>query len=297
MIRVIYNANARGGRVKRRKAALLRALESRVGEFEWVETASTEEGMAAAQSAEGDDIIVAIGGDGSVHTVVEGLWAGGCRASLGVIPLGTGNDFAWGMGIPTSIDAAVALLAAGPRRTVDLGWAELDDSSGFPFANAIGIGFDAAASIQSRKRKFLPGVLRYLVSSLETLARWEAPRASVVGEGLSWDDRLMFATFGNAPRSGGGFLITPSADPSDGRVDLCVVRELGVAKALAVIPRVMRGTHGDVDEAGLFSGMSFEMRIDRPVPVHADGEIVSTGCRRASISIRPGALRVVAPKR
>lgn len=296
MIRVIYNGNARGGRVKRRKAAVLAELESRVGEFEWSETATTEEGVAAARKAEADDIVVAIGGDGSVHTVVEGLCAGGCRASLGIIPVGTGNDFAWGMGIPTSVERAVELLAEGPRQVVDLGWAELDDAPGFPFANAIGIGFDAAASIQSRKRKFLPGVLRYLVSSLETLARWEAPRASVTGEDLIWNDRLMFATFGNAPRSGGGFLITPAADPRDGILDLCVVRALGMAKALAVIPRVMRGTHGDVDEAGLFSGVSFQIRIDRPVPVHADGEIVSTGCRQASISIRPGALSVVAPK-
>lgn len=296
MIQVIYNAEARGGRIARRRDEIRRLLDERVGTVEWIETTSTEQAIQVVSEASQDQVVVAVGGDGSVHTVVEGLVAGGSRAVLGIIPVGTGNDFAYGVGIPAKLPEAIDVLAAGIERRVDLGWAELDDMPGFPFANAIGFGFDAAASIQSRRRKFLPGVMRYLVSSLETLAGWRAPLARVEGKGLAWEESLMFATFGNAPRSGGGFLITPDADPADGQLDCCLVRKIGVARALAVMPRVMRGTHGSVEEAHLGRGVGFRLTASEPLPVHADGEIVSTACSSAEISIRPGALRVIAPQ-
>lgn len=295
MIRVIYNANARGGRIGRRRKEIRRLLKERIGDVEWIETSSTAHAIQVVSEAPQDQVVVAVGGDGSVHTVVEGLVAGGSRAVLGIIPVGTGNDFAYGVGISANISEAIDVLATGAERRVDLGWAELDDLPGFPFANAIGFGFDAAASIQSRRRKFLPGVTRYLVSSLETLVGWRAPLATVEGQNLVWSEPLMFATFGNAPRSGGGFLITPDADPADGELDYCLVREIGVAKALAVMPRVMKGTHGSVEDAHLGRGVEFTLTAASPIPVHADGEIVSTACSKAHISIRPSALRVIAP--
>lgn len=297
MIRVIYNSSARGGRIGRLRTEIRRLLSERLGPVEWIETSSAAEAKEHAREAGPDQVVVAVGGDGSVHSVVEGLVAGGSRGVLGVIPVGTGNDFAYGVGIPSSVSGAVEVLAAGRERRVDLGWAELDGLPGFPFANAIGFGFDAASSIQSRRRKFLPGMLRYLVSSLETLAAWNAPLATVEGEQLAWEERLMFATFGNAPRSGGGFLITPDADPADGFLDYCLVREIGVAKALTVIPQVMRGTHGAAAEARLGRGLAFRLTATEPIPVHADGEIVSTACSMAELSIRPGELRVIAPPR
>jgi diacylglycerol kinase (ATP) len=296
VIRVIYNAAARGGRIERHQKEMRRLLDERVGAYEWTETSSTKQGIQLASEAGPQDVVVAVGGDGSIHTVVEGLIAGGGQAALGIIPAGTGNDFAYGMGIPSGQAEAIDVLAAGAESRVDVGWAELDGLPGFPFANAIGFGFDAASSIQSRKRKFLPGVLRYLVSSLETLASWRAPTVVVQGDGLAWEQPLMFATFGNAPRSGGGFLITPDADPADGLLDYCLVREIGIGKALTVIPKVMRGTHGSVAEAALGRGVAFRLSASRSVPVHADGEIVSTACQSAVISIRPGALRVVSRK-
>ncbi len=295
MIRVIYNPAARGGRIGRRRKEIRRLLDERIGTVEWIETLSTGQAIQLASQAGPDQVVVAVGGDGSVHAVVEGLVAGGSRAVLGIIPVGTGNDFAFGVGIPGTVSEAVKVLEAGVQRRVDLGWAELDDLPGFPFANAIGFGLDAASSIQSRRRTFLPGMMRYLVSSLETLAGWEAPLATVEGENLAWEERLMFATFGNAPRSGGGFLITPDADPADGQLDYCLIREIGLAKALMVIPRVMRGTHSSVEEAHLGCGRAFRLSASPTVPVHADGEIVSTACRTAEISIRPGALRIIAP--
>jgi diacylglycerol kinase (ATP) len=293
MITVIFNGNARGGRVRASRRRIRAALDEHLGHHEWIETASAEEGREIARSAAEGDVVVAVGGDGSVHTVVEGLWRSDFRATLGILPLGTGNDFAFGIGVPKGLDEAARVLAEGLVRRYDVGEAVLDDGAPFPFANALGVGFDAAASLLSKRRKFLPGVFRYLVSTLETLATWEAPQARVTGGGLDWAEPLMFATIGNAPRSGGGFHITPDADPADGLLDICAVKELSAMRAATLIPKVMAGKHAAFPEVRLATGKKFVVDVDRPVPVHADGEIVSLGCRRVETSIRASCMMVI----
>jgi diacylglycerol kinase (ATP) len=297
VIHVIYNAQARGGRVRRIRSEIRQALDTQFGSegYRWVETTSEANGIDVAAAAAGGDTVVAVGGDGSVHTVVEGLWRSDFRATLGIIPAGTGNDFAFGMGLPTSITDAVQVLGGGSGRMVDVGEISLDGRAPLPFVNAVGIGFDAAASVRSRRRKFLPGVLRYLVSTLETLVTWKAPQGEVTGQAFAWQGPLMFVTVGNGPRSGGGFMITPDADPSDGQLQACVVRELSIISAVRVIPSVMRGEHGTLPQVELRQGTSFRVALDRNVPVHADGEIVSTASRTMDLAVRAGVMNVLVP--
>jgi diacylglycerol kinase (ATP) len=297
VIHVVYNAQARGGRVRRLRGEIRQALDTELGAegYRWVETSSEANGVEVAAAAAAGDIVVAVGGDGSVHTVIEGLWRSDFRATLGIIPAGTGNDFAFGLGMPTSVRNAVRVLGTGSRRMVDVGEASLDGQAPLPFVNAIGIGFDAAASEHSRRRKFLPGVLRYLVSSLETLLTWKSPQGQVTGQALAWQGPLMFVTFGNGPRSGGGFMITPGADPSDGLLEACVVSALSVTSAVRVIPSVMRGEHGTLPQVELHKGTSFSVALDRDVPVHADGEIVSTASRTMDVTVRAGVMNVLVP--
>ncbi len=293
MITVIFNAQARGGRIRAQRRRLKAAFGAKLPNHLWVETSSEKEGMEVAAAADSGDLVVAVGGDGSVHTVVEGLWRSDFRATMGIIPLGTGNDFAFGIGIPMVLEEAVALLGRRASSRVDVGVAALDGGPEFPFANALGVGFDAASSLLSKRRKFLPGVLRYLVSTLETLATWQAPMAHLTGEGLTWSEPLMFATIGNASRSGGGFYITPAADPADGFLDVCAVRELPAWRAATLIPKVMAGKHADFPEVQMALGTEFSIQVDHPVPVHADGEIVSLACRHVRVVVRPDCLGVI----
>jgi YegS/Rv2252/BmrU family lipid kinase len=255
--------------------------------------------LAAAAVTAGYDRIVAAGGDGTVNEVVNGLLGSqrpGCP--FGVIPIGSGNDFAFAADLPLgSLEAAIQRLFAGKPTPIDL--AEINDNRGRRqyVTNAVGIGFDAAVAIEAEKVVRLQGFAGYLLATMRTLgARFRRP-----GFALRFDDthvrqRGLMLTVGIGPRTGGGFHITPNARHDDGWLDSCLVAPVGRLTILALLPRVMRGTHISSGHIALYRSRVVDLKADEPLSIHTDGEIYAypaNGVTQLSVTSLPGALRLL----
>ena len=254
----------------------------------------------ARELAPGVDVVVAVGGDGTVSEVVAGL-AGG-PVPLGIVPLGTGNDLAATLGVPRGVREAVARVVrpdAELRRIdlLDVAWTDRGGAAGERVvANAVGVGFDAAAAAGAARYKRLGGTAAYIASVLRTLGGWSRPTrtARVWADGaLVHDGPLFLCEIGNGPRVGGGFVLTPGARLDDGVADVCLVGHVATGRALRLLPRAIRGTHVAAPEVAV--ARAREVRVEAAgdaVPVHGDGESLSAGVAELTARVRPGALAV-----
>jgi len=235
---------------------------------------ATELAQAAAMV---DRPIVAIGGDGTIHEVVNGIMDSGHRVPLGVVAAGSGNDYAWRtLGLPHDPFAALAIALEGTPVSVDLGKVNAQF-----FVNSFGVGIDAniAAGAERLKRfPLLDGPLLYWVSTLRELCfRYDRQPILTLQRGAQPPDppcRCILAAVTIGPTYGGGFTINPHADPCDGLLDLCLVRTMPWAAAMRALPKVRVGQHGRYPEVR-FERL-IHVTITSPVPVHAhlDGEVI-----------------------
>jgi YegS/Rv2252/BmrU family lipid kinase len=245
-----------------------------------------------------------VGGDGTVHEVARGLIAQGGTVPMGVIPMGTGNDFVKTIGMPGSPAAAVAALRQAQPQAVDHGWVRWEDrgvSYEQAFVNAVGIGFDARVAHEAQAFKRLPGVTAYLAAVFRTLRHWTSPPARVTVETAADDDvcfydgPLLLATVGNGVSSGGTFYLTPDASIQDGVLDACVVAHASPWRIVQVLPRALRGRHTDEPEVHMAPVRRLRLHAEAPLPLHADGEVLSTGTHTLDVRVAPGRLRVLVP--
>lgn len=243
--------------------------------------------------------VVAVGGDGTINEVVNGIKGaeatGAPRASLGIIPLGTGSDFVKMLErIPANdVAAAVARLAADETRSIDLGQIIVGDAAPRHFINAIGIGFDAQVAAEALKITRLRGLAVYLTAIIRALANYRAHPMEVVYDESRLRRRLMFANVANGRCQGAGFWMTPDAAFDDGLLDLCLVDRLRLDQIIRYIPRLMEGSHTSLREVTMGRGAAIEIRCQAPMPVQADGEVLATDAREVRVAVLPGALDVV----
>ncbi len=299
--KLIVNPNADLGRAWR-TAADLRYLVEQYGGADWAGTVYPTHAIELArQAAEaGYELVIAAGGDGTVHEVVNGLMQAQVaqRPRLGVIPLGSGNDFSHAVGLDPKPAAALRQAFQGSPRRIDLGVFETPQGRPEYFDNALGIGFDTTVTIRSRKLTWLRGFLIYLVAVLQTIIlNHDAPKMRVVTDRESWEEESIFFVLGNGRREGGGFLVTPDARPDDGLLHYSSIRHVSRLKMLRLLPEVMAGTHGNFKQdvrMGVLTRM--ELHADRPLYVHADGEIISgfgSDLRDLHVELIPGAVEVM----
>ena len=299
---VILNPAADRGRA----AGLAPHIQSWLSEhtrFEWVETRGPMHAIDLAEQAvhDGFDAIVAAGGDGTTHEVANGiLRAKGhhpAQPALGLIPIGSGNDFAWIAGAPLGDpQKAVRQIVEGQTRQVDAGM--LRDERGVEsqryFANGIGVGFDAVVAIESRKIQRLHGLTMYTLAVLRTMRYYyRATNALLEHNGHKIQLPLLMASIANGRRYGGGFMVCPEASIDDGDFDVCLVPQISRLAMLAFIPRFMQGTHVRDRRVTMTRGARVTIRCEEPIAIHADGEIFSTGSREIDVKILPKALRVI----
>jgi diacylglycerol kinase (ATP) len=219
---------------------------------------------------------------------------------MGVIPSGSGNDFAFGLGLPSKPEAAARRLLEGSPRTIDAGYVQGETPQGHRaryYVNGFGIGFDAAVAIESNKVTRMHGFLRYLVAVLRTmLFYYKAPHMAVAIDGRAMEKPILMFSINNSRRVGGGFLLTPDAALDDGWLDLCYADPVSQAMMLRLIPEAMRGTHGRFSCFTLGRARHVTIQADRALPVYADGEIFAhyaDDLRRLEVWVAPGALRVI----
>lgn len=307
--------NPRSGRGRGASAAPIvrRIFEEAGAAFDLVETHAAGHAMQlACQAARGGwDVIATVGGDGTAHEALQGLVQanqerGDWQArrpveTLGLIPLGTGNDYAWRLGIPQNDpEAACRVLLQDQRRVVDVG--QVLDETGRTefFLNHLGAGFEAATAIETLKMKRLRGFILYLTAVLRVIPRYRRGwGTSIHYNGISRTQPLILASVANGGRTGGGFMMAPGAELDDGQLDLVLGHTPNMAVMFWLLPHVMRGTH--VSKTKYVTAVrtsDLVLESADGIPVHLDGEVFRTDARRLEINVLPRRLRVVgAPHR
>ncbi|MDT0631884.1 diacylglycerol kinase family lipid kinase [Rubrivirga sp. S365] len=300
---VLLNPAAADGRAGRRRPALVAALAAAGLDADVVATRGPGDAERLARGAGRAALVVAAGGDGTVYEVVNGLTAHGRGGpALGVLPLGTGDDFASALGVPPRLDDAARVLTATPPRPLDLGEVTWDDVAGAHvrrFANALGAGFDAHVAWLVAETKWLGGRAAYLAAVPRALWAWRRPTVSArvsVGGAVVFDGPLFLCEVGNGPSVGGGFRLTPDAVLDDGLLDVCLAGHLTPTRAVRLLPRSLTGAHTAAPEVVTGRGRRVEVEATAgPLTLHADGEVLALDARRVRADVLPGALRVVAP--
>jgi YegS/Rv2252/BmrU family lipid kinase len=296
---LIFNPYSDRGR-SGQKASDLRALVEKLGGADWRGTEYPGHATEIAAQAADYQTVAALGGDGTVHEVVNGLMqiAPERRPRLGVVPIGSGNDFAFGAGVPlTNPLEAVQRIFRGLPRVLDVGLIRDGNGRSAYFHNTVGIGFDAAINIRSRSITYLYGFVMYLTATLQTIAfNFEAPHMRVQHDDGVIEQPVMMLTLGNGPRAGGGFYTTPAAQMDDGLFDFIYVQQLSRLRILQLLPKVMQGTH--IHEPDVTSKRTTRLVVDadRALPIHIDGELFAPyelNVRHVEINLIPQALQVM----
>jgi YegS/Rv2252/BmrU family lipid kinase len=247
---------------------------------------------------DGYELVVAAGGDGTISEVVNGLVQGN-RAStrLGVIPIGSGNDLAWSLGISTEVATAVRSLFTGRPKTVDLARVEDDHGRFRIFDNNMGIGFDATIVIESETITRIHGFMMYLLATLRTIAfYYDTPHLEMRFDEEKLAQPSLLLAFGVGPRGGGGFLLTPNARPDDDLIETCLVNPVGRLTMMMMMMKVMKGKHGSHPAVTLRQNRQITVKSDRPMPIHTDGEVFAypkDNVRQVTVTSLPAAIEVV----
>ncbi len=302
-ILAVINPAARSGRLGELVPEIKRVLEANFGQVEIVLTKEKRHAARIAREASEEyDLILAGGGDGTVHEVASGLVDARKSLPMGVLPLGSGNDFGRALKLSSGWKKAVSELAEGKVIRVDSGkatWLEDAQIRESFFINALGIGFDAHSAIIAPQYKAWPFSLGYTISILAALKSWVSAGATIwnreKGDELLFSGRLMFVTVGNAHDSGGGYTVNPGALISDGMLDPCIVEDISFWKAISLLPRVRGGGHISMKEVTYLRTEAIFIETDRGLPIHADGEVVSKQARSIRVSVNAGSLNVVVP--
>ncbi len=255
--------------------------------------------LAARAARDRVERVLAVGGDGTVHEIANGFLSIDAETpALGVIPVGTGNDFYKMVGAPRDPDAALDNLVAGVAKGFDVGRVRFDDESRY-FVNLLGLGIDVEVLRRRERERRFGGLTQYLIALLGAMVGYRATPVRIHLEpGETLEGPTMLAAITVGPSAGGGFILCPGATPDDGLLDLCFFGDLNYLQILRYIPKVIRGTHGEGRLVKLrqFERASVETPEDEPFHFQVDGELVRTPTRRLSVEIIPGRLRVIVPR-
>jgi YegS/Rv2252/BmrU family lipid kinase len=235
--------------------------------------------------------VVAVGGDGTVNEVANGLLLGGGTCALGVIPAGRGSDFARTLRVSRNVAEAITAFGKRTARRVDVGRVDYADGTSRFFVNAAGLGFDGTvAEIATATR--LPGsTLPYLHGVIGAILRYRNVPVTIEADGRRATGRACSVIVSNTPFVGGGMKLAPSADIADGLLDLAVLGDLTKLDLIRNVPKVYRGTH--VDDPKFTHSLVRRVRIETtsPILVQLDGELA--GHPPVTFSVEPGALTVM----
>jgi diacylglycerol kinase (ATP) len=292
-------ANPTSGRGKRRhvvEQVAARLHEAgRNPDLHWTDRRGHAEELARIAVAEGATHVVACGGDGTIHEVVNGMMAarnGAAPATLGIVPLGRCNDLAHTLRMPiTDLSAIVELLLGDSTRVIDLG--RVNDVY---YTTVATLGFDSVIAqyvADNKHPKIFTGTTAYLYGTLANVFRYKAMEIKVQAEGVAFEGGVFLAATGNTATYGGKMKIVPPAHLDDGHLDLCLVRDVPPLTVLSMLPKVFYGGHVTHPRVSLHTLTRMEVTSPQPIAIWADGE----ACTRtpAVFQVAPKAMRVLAP--
>ena len=295
----LVNPASAGGSTGRRWPELAhRAAElGLTGDVFRSESAGHMTELARRAVADGYELLVAVGGDGTVNEVVHGI-AGTDGPELALVPRGTGRDFGRSFGIGPHFDDAIRTATGGSVRTLDLGrvtyraWSG-DEACGW-FANIASAGMSGAIAQRANETtKVFGGRLSYLAAIIAVFARWRVTEVEVRVDGERRAGPMHDVIVANGAFFGGGLHICPDAEPDDGLFDVLLLGHLTRRDLAVTLPKAYRGRHLPHPKAELLRGRSVSIDAPEPLPVELDGE--QPGTTPALLELVPGALRLRVP--
>ncbi len=298
-VKVIINSRSGRGR-GREQTDVIDSLGRRYGSLDIFPTQrprhATE--LAAAAIDEGYDLVAAAGGDGTVHEVVNGLMRGDKAAlPLGIIPIGSGNDIAFGMGFTESAEESVERIFKGTPRTLDLARVTNEHGKTEVAVNNWGIGFDAIVVMRTETITRLHGFAMYFGAVLQTiLFYYQNPYLEATFDGEHVNQQSLFLYGGLGTRGGGGFLLTPDAKWDDDLVDTCMVNPISRLQMLQMLSSAMKGTHVASRHVTMRQSKRITVKSSMPMPIHLDGEMFAyprDDIRQVTITSLPAAIQVM----
>ena len=297
---VIVNPASAAGRTERNLPRLESQLRAAIGDYEsaWTKGPRDAERLAREAVRAGVERVVVAGGDGTAAEVVSGLLGAslGAYAEVAFLPLGTGADFHRTLEIPREAGAAIAALASGKGRRIDVGKVSYVDAAGAErtshFLNVASAGLSGVVTRHVRGSKALGARLAFLFGTLAGLARFQPPAVRIRADGAEvFEGEIALAAAANGRYFGGGMHVAPAARPDDGLLDLVIVPALGKRVLMTRLPRLYRGTHLSVPGVELHRARRVELLpLGTPALGEIDGEPVAM--LPMTIEIAPGALQV-----
>ncbi len=253
--------------------------------------------LARMAAEKGYEMVVSVGGDGTINEIVNGLYASGNigDVTLGIISTGTGGDYIRTVGIPRRYEEACRCFLQPKTRTVDLGVVEYSSNGNRAerlFVNFAGMGFDAEIVRRTTQQfKVLGSLPAYLLGLLVTLFAYRNKDISLKVDGKVQNIRVCTVIMNNGKYGGGGMFTAPPADLCDGLLDVLVIGDLSKPDLLWSLPRIYKGTHLTHPKVTIKKAKEIEIRSAQPMYLQTDGELL--GRVPARFSILPAALKVV----
>lgn len=303
---VILNPISGVGRALKVWPQIQKALRDGGLKFDAVQSNAPCHAISLAEQAKRDgyETIVAVGGDGIIHEIVNGIMRatnGEAGGTLGVIPVGSGNDFAKMIPLtPRDWQTAVQKILAGNTRWFDVGKITVDAQANCGddhiryFDNSFDTGFGAQVSRYSHV-PILTGTAMYLVAIFRTMVNYFIPRLKITladGNVIELKSTMTVATIGRC--FGGGFWIAPQAEVDDNLLDVLVAVELGRIGILQLLPKVMKGTHIGDPRIAFYRSPRVVIESPDPLAIECDGEVPWTDAHRIEVKVLPQRLRVIA---
>ncbi|MFP3852974.1 MAG: diacylglycerol/lipid kinase family protein [Anaerolineales bacterium] len=293
--RIILNPYAGRGRALRLQGSMEKALIEAGVPFELVETQGSLDAieMAKKSARAGFSPIIAAGGDGLISEVVNGMHRAnpdGPIGPLGVMPLGTANDLAINLGLPTDLTEAAAVIAGGRLRRIDLG--QVED---WVFDNNSAIGLEPVVTLFNIEMVRLKGTTRYLIAALLAIRQGRSWQATLRWEEGSYQGPISLVTVGNGAVTGGLFRMAPAANPSDGLLTFVYAYAPSRLKMLSLLPRTITGSYVDDPAVHQHHTRWLEISVEPGSPLQVDGEIRGRELTTLRYSILPNRLDVFHP--
>lgn len=281
---VIFNPTAGRGNAGKVREEAQRLLGPA---YEWRPTQKAGHAVALArEAAKTHQVVVAFGGDGTVGDVARGIL--GTESTLGIIPVGTGNDVARNLGLKLDLQEAVATILNGVIRRIDIGMI-----NGTPFINNAGTGFDAQVMrTMNTSIRFTRGTPAFLLATLKTFPGFKPFTLTLkCDDGEATTEKAMMVSILNGTMYGAGMKAAPLAEMDDGQVDVMVIRAMPKLKLLPLIGKVMNGQHTGHAAVKMLKVRKLSMTCTPPQPLNIDGDV--TGLTPAEITVQGQALKVL----
>lgn len=285
----IVNPKAGSGRVLKILEQIREKMKAFKKEYEIAYTKGPEDAIIIAREASNVFTkIVSVGGDGTLNEVVNGI--AGSRAILGVIPAGTGNDFAKTIYSGLNLDDIIETIIDGEVESIDVG-----KCNHKYFINIASAGIDAEIAHRvQRVQKSISGKSVYLNALFKTLVNFKGIDFNIKLEDFSFKSNTLLITASNGKYYGGGMLPTPDADIKDGLFDVCHVKNLNKLKIIALLYKFIKGNHTSLKEVTIFKTKRLTVQADKKFFVNIDGETLETN--EAILEIYRDFINIVLPK-